>query len=82
MKSAPYLRCLLFCATAAMAACASESELTAIRLDTSHPLYKSEACQRSLANVDGHKNAKQISNFATPVLVVMSGGLLLPLVTP
>ena len=81
MKSAFYLRCLLFSAIAAVAAaCASESELTAIRLDTTHPLYKSEACQRSLASVEGHKNAKQISTFATPVLVVLSGGLLLPLV--
>lgn len=60
--------------------CASESELTAIRLDTSHPLYASEACQHSLRAVQIHQDAKLFSGFATPVLVFLSGGLLVPLV--
>lgn len=64
----------------AMAGCASESELAAIRLDTSHPLYKSEACQQALATVENHKDAKTMSNVATPVLVFLSAGLLLPVV--
>ncbi len=80
MKSVTY-RSLLCCAAAVLlAACASESELTAIRLDTDHPLYKSEACQQALAAVETHKNAKQVSNIATPLLVVLSAGLLLPVV--
>ncbi len=80
MKSDKYLQSLLFCAAASLAGCASESELTAIRLDTSHPLYKSQPCKQSLAIVEGHKNAKQVSNFATPILVVLSGGLLIPVI--
>ena len=64
----------------ALAGCASESELAAIRLDTSHPLYKSEACQHALSKVQNHKEAKSVSTVATPVLVFLSGGLLLPVV--
>ena len=81
MKSISYLRCLLMCAAAVVvAACASESELVAIRLDTSHPLYLSEACQQSLAKVESHKTVKQVSTLATPLLVVLSAGLLIPVV--
>lgn len=71
--------CVTLCIFA-LAGCASESELAAIRLDTSHPLYKSEACQQALSAVESHKDAKTVSNVATPVLVVLSAGLLLPVV--
>ncbi len=54
--------------------------MAAIRLDTSHPLYKSEACQQALSSVQNHKDAKSVSTVATPVLVLLSGGLLLPVV--
>jgi hypothetical protein len=64
----------------ALCGCASESELTAIRLDTSHPLYTSESCQQSLNAVRMHQDVKLVSSVATPVLVLLSGGLLLPLV--
>ena len=64
----------------ALTGCASESELAAIRLDTNHPLYKSEACQHALSTVQNHKEAKSVSTVATPVLVFLSGGLLLPVV--
>jgi hypothetical protein len=64
----------------ALVGCASESELAAIRLDTNHPLYKSEACQHALSTVQNHKEAKSVSTVATPVLVFLSGGLLLPVV--
>jgi hypothetical protein len=64
----------------ALTGCASESELAAIRLDTGHPLYKSEACQHALSKVQNHKEAKSVSTVATPVLVFLSGGLLLPVV--
>lgn len=66
-------------ASSLLCACASESELTAIRLDTSHPLYASEACQQSLSAVQIHQDAKLVSTIATPVLLFLSGGLLLPL---
>jgi hypothetical protein len=64
----------------ALAGCASESELAAIRLDTTHPLYKSQACQQALSTVESHKEAKSVSTVAMPVLVFLSAGLLLPVV--
>ena len=64
----------------ALCGCASESELTAIRLDTSHPLYASESCQQSLNGARMHQDAKLATSVVTPVLVLLSGGLLLPLV--
>ena len=67
-------------AIGSLCACASESELTAIRLDTSHKLYSSEACQQSLSAARIHQDTKLVSSIATPVLVMLSGGLLLPLV--
>ena len=63
-----------------LCSCASESELTAIRLDTSHPLYASDACQQSLSAAQIHQDTKLVSTIATPVLVFLSGGLLLPLI--
>lgn len=60
--------------------CASESELTAIRLDTSHPLYATESCQQSVNAARIHQDAKLVTSVATPVLVLLSGGLLLPMV--
>ncbi len=64
----------------ALCSCASESELTAIRLDTSHPLYASESCQQSLNAARIHQDAKLARSITTPVLVLLSGGLLLPMV--
>lgn len=60
--------------------CASQSELTAIRLDADHPKYQSTSCQNALAGSDFHRDAKTLSLIASPALVVLSGGLLLPVV--
>lgn len=77
----PPVRLIVIAITACLlCACASESELTAIRLDTSHPLYASEACQQSLSAAHIHQDTKLVSTIATPVLVLLSGGLLLPLI--
>ncbi len=65
---------------AALAGCASESELTAIRLDRSNPKYASDACQRSMAASSVHVDVKNASMIASPALILMSGGLLLPVV--
>lgn len=82
MKSIFIFLCLAVIAlvSTALCSCASESELTAIRLDTSHPLYASESCQQSLSAAQIHQDAKLVTSLATPVLVLLSGGLLLPLV--
>ncbi|MCX7210887.1 MAG: hypothetical protein NTZ99_11060 [Burkholderiales bacterium] len=80
MKTTYFSRSCVMLLSLALAGCASESELAAIRLDTSHPLYKSKACQQALSTVQNHKDAKSVSTVATPVLVFLSGGLLLPMV--
>ncbi len=80
MKNPYFSRLCVTLSIFALTGCASESELAAIRLDTNHPQYKSEACQQALATVEGHKEAKSVSNVATPVLVFLSAGLLLPVV--
>lgn len=63
-----------------LSGCASQSELTAIRLDPSHPHYKNPSCKDSLAAGEVHRDVKTISMVATPVLLLLSGGLLLPVV--
>ncbi len=65
---------------ALLSGCASQSELTAIRLDPDHPKYKSDACQHSVAGSAFHRDAREVSMVASPLLLVLSGGLLLPVV--
>ena len=60
--------------------CASQSELTAIHLDSDHPQYKTFGCQNSLAASERHKEVKSATLVATPALLLLSGGLLLPVV--
>lgn len=60
--------------------CASQSEMTAIHLDSDHPQYKSRSCQNSLAVSERHKEVKTATMVATPALLFISGGLLLPVV--
>ncbi len=72
---------LLCCAAAALlAGCATESELTAIGLDRNDPKYASHECQQSIAGTSFHTDARNVSMVATPTLLLMSGGLLLPVV--
>lgn len=65
---------------AAVTGCASQSELTAIRLNRDNPKYKSSGCQDSLAAAETHKNIKTARTIASPVVLFFSGGLLLPVV--
>ncbi|MEK0429377.1 MAG: hypothetical protein RL001_1904 [Pseudomonadota bacterium] len=60
--------------------CASQSELTAIHLDSNHPQYNSRSCQNSRAASERHKEVKSATLVATPALLLLSGGLLLPVV--
>lgn len=63
-----------------LSSCASQSELTAQRLNPDHPKYRSAGCQNSLSGAGFHRDAKTVSLIASPALVLLSGGLLLPLV--
>ena len=63
-----------------MSGCASQSELTAIRLDPDHPKYQTDACRESRAGSTFHRDAREISMVASPLLLIASGGLLLPVV--
>jgi hypothetical protein len=60
--------------------CASQSELTAIRLDPSHPKFATRHCRDSITASEVHKDIKTATMVATPALIFLSGGLLLPLV--
>lgn len=63
-----------------LSGCASQSELTAIRLDPKHPKYKTRSCQDSLAAGEVHRDVKSATLVAAPALLLLSGGLLLPVV--
>ncbi len=62
----------------ALAGCASQSELTARRLDRDNPKYKTAGCQDSLSAAEAHRDIKRARTIASPVLLFVSGGLLLP----
>lgn len=72
---------LLICAVAAaLAGCATESEMAAIRADQNDPKYASPECQQSIAASTVHADRKNASMVASPALLLISGGLLLPVV--
>lgn len=60
--------------------CATQSELAALRLDPKHPRYQTKECQKRIAGSTVHRDIKSVTMVATPVLLVVSGGLLLPVV--
>lgn len=74
------LSLLLLPLAALLPGCASQSELTEIGLDPAHPKYQTTACRQSRAGSAFHRDAREISMVASPLLVVLSGGLLLPVV--
>ena len=65
---------------AVISSCASQSELTAIRLDREHPKFKTKGCQDSLSAAETHRDLKSARTIASPALLFLSGGLLLPVV--
>ncbi len=72
-------RLLVFPLLLSLSGCASQSELTAIRLDKSHPQYASRECRNSISAGEVHKDLKTATMVASPALVLLSGGLLLPI---
>jgi hypothetical protein len=73
-------RTVVFPLLLSLGGCASHSELTAIQLDKSNPQYASAKCQESIAAGERHKDLKLARMLASPLLVALSGGLLLPVV--
>ncbi len=65
---------------ALLSGCASQSELAAQRLDPAHPKYTSVGCQHSLQGGEFHRDARTVSMIASPLLLLASGGLLLPVI--
>lgn len=65
---------------AALCGCASQSELTSKRLDRENPKYVTQGCQDSLSAAQTHRGIKQARTIASPVVLFLSGGLLLPVV--
>jgi hypothetical protein len=73
-------RLLVFPLLLSLGGCASHFELAAIELDKSHPQYASAKCQDSMTAGERHKDLKLARMVASPLLVALSGGLLLPVV--
>jgi hypothetical protein len=78
MNSAFSIKALLLALVVSLGGCASQSELAALRVDPNNPKYRSEGCQSSMAGSTVHRDVKTVTMVATPVLLVLSGGLLLP----
>ena len=72
-------RLVVFPLLLSLGGCASQSELTAIQLDKDHPQYASRECRNSIASSEVHKDLKTATMVASPALVLLSGGLLLPI---
>ena len=73
-------RVVFFPLLLSLSGCASQSELTAIRLDPAHPKYATRDCRDSIAAGEIHKDVKTATMVASPAVIVLSGGLLLPIV--
>lgn len=75
------VRCgLVWLACVYLTGCASQSAQSFASLDRSHPAYQSEMCQRAIRDAEIHDDIKLGRMVASPVAVVLSGGLLLPAV--
>lgn len=78
MNSAFPFKALMLALVVSLSGCASQSELAALRLDPQNPNYRSQGCQSSIAGSAVHRDVRTVSMVATPVLLIASGGLLLP----
>jgi hypothetical protein len=63
-----------------LSGCASQSGQTFATLDRNHPQFHSEQCQAAIRDTEIHDDIKILRAIASPVAVVLSGGLLLPAV--
>ena len=72
-------RLVVFPLLLSLGGCASQSELTSIHLDKDHPQYVSRECRNSIAAGEVHKDLKTATMVASPALILLSGGLLLPI---
>lgn len=76
----PLARVFLASLLCTLAGCASKSEQTARKLDREHPQFTTSSCQDSLAAAETHRDLKKARTIASPVVLFLSGGLLLPVV--
>jgi len=59
-----------------LVACASQSSKTVASLDKSKSAFSSESCARAVETADRQEDIKLTRTVASPLLVVLSGGLL------
>jgi hypothetical protein len=64
----------------AFAGCASQSAQSFANLDRNNPAYQSERCQQAIRDAEIHDDIKLGRMLASPVALILSGGLLLPAV--
>ena len=63
-----------------LAGCVSTSSSTFADLDREHPKFQSQGCQTAADDTRIHDELKLIRMVASPVAVILSGGMLLPVV--
>lgn len=63
-----------------LAGCASQSAQSFANLDRSNPAYQSAHCQQAIRDAEIHDDLQVGRMVASPVAVMLSGGLLLPAV--
>jgi hypothetical protein len=63
-----------------LAGCASQSAQSFANLDRNNPAYQSERCQQAIRDAEIHDDIKLGRMLASPVALILSGGLLLPAV--
>lgn len=59
-----------------LSGCASQSRKTLANLDMSHPRYASRECQMAMGQARLHDDIKQTRIFASPAVLLLSGGSL------
>lgn len=59
-----------------LVACASQSSKTIAGLDKSKPAFRSESCAKAVETADRQEDIKLTRTVASPLLVLLSGGVL------
>jgi hypothetical protein len=73
-------RALVLVSCILLTGCASQSSQSFAGLDRTNPAYESEMCQQAIRDAEIHDDIKLGRLVASPVAVILSGGLLLPAV--
>ena len=71
-----FKKCLIPILSLFLVSCSSQSSKTVSALDKTNPAFKSEKCATALQTANKHEEIKRTRTFGSPLLVVLSGGVL------